>query len=61
VEGERCIVCQESCTLGLKVREQVICPRCERSIVSARVSDAGYEHLKVNLRKLWTGVSLRER
>jgi hypothetical protein len=61
MEDERCLVCQEACTAGLKVRELIICPRCERSIVAAKVSDVGYEQLKFNLRRLWTGVPLGER
>lgn len=61
MEDENCIVCGESCSGGLAVRQRVICGKCERRIVLADVSDAGYEELKFNLRKLWTGVPLRER
>jgi DNA-directed RNA polymerase subunit RPC12/RpoP len=61
MKDERCLVCQEPCTAGLKVRELVICPRCERRIVKARARDAGYGQLIVKLRKLWTEVPLGER
>ncbi|MBT9176294.1 MAG: hypothetical protein DDT20_00607 [Firmicutes bacterium] len=63
MEDENCIVCGESCLQGqgLAVRQKFICKKCEQRIVLADVADAGYEHLKFTLRKLWTGVPLRER
>jgi len=60
VEDQSCIICGQSGTLRMVLRDKVICRDCEQRIVSAAVGDENYEDLRIGLMKLWEGVPLRE-